>query len=393
MHNSFHYSAMKYVGIFLPRRSMTNRSWILLMLTACYIVLLVIVHRHWILPGSVVQDLVLLWNGPPADFQDLKCNACSAMSVSFSIVNGEICERAQMKRFSETIYLLVLVITRIQARSKRDAIRETWGQVQMHHDRRILTLFVVAKSKLQKENKNVQEEQDKHNDLIQVDHVDTYTNLTLKSLMALTWVTKYCSHALYVLKTDDDTFNNLPVTVDFLLAGGLHSNSIGGWCFTIPTNRNINSRFYVSRDVYPYRHLPVFCSGPAYILPRSVLPRLLESSRHISLYPHEDVHVTGIARMLAGVTYRQVPGSCLPSWEVESRSCDLITMVTSVHNVEDMKTLWTVVSDTNFARTCEQSEKSHLALKLLLFISPVVLFLINNQLQKNKNKNNMAYFV
>jgi len=40
------------------------------------------------------------------------------------------------------------------------------------------------------------------------DFQDTYRNLTYKGVAALRWISRYCSHARYVLKTDDDIFVN-----------------------------------------------------------------------------------------------------------------------------------------------------------------------------------------
>ena len=241
------------------------------------------------------------------------------------------------------------------------------------------TVFVVAKSDAAKQNKHLAQEQEYHQDIIQLDHMDLYKNLTLKSLMALKWVTKYCSQAQYVLKTDDDTFNNIPATVDFLLAGGLHNNMIGGQCFTIPTNRNERSRFYVSPGTYPYTQLPVFCSGPAYILPQTVIPSLLKFSQNVTMYPHEDAFVTGIVRVLAGVSYTQVPGACVPYWKVRTGSCDLFKM-TSVHNVNNqtqMETLWNMTIDNAILTNCKHHDHMRLLLTIIVgFVLPMALLTI-----------------
>ena len=40
---------------------------------------------------------------------------------------------------------------------------------------------------------------------------DTYTNLTLKTVMGLKWGAIFCPQAKYVMKTDDDIFINVPL--------------------------------------------------------------------------------------------------------------------------------------------------------------------------------------
>jgi len=62
----------------------------------------------------------------------------------------------------------------------------------------------------------VADESTKYGDVIQEGFLDTYNNLTLKSVMLLKWVRTHCRHALYVMKTDDDMFVNLPRLITFL---------------------------------------------------------------------------------------------------------------------------------------------------------------------------------
>ena len=49
-------------------------------------------------------------------------------------------------------------------------------------------------------------ESDLFGDIIITDHVDSYNNLTLKTLAAFDWMQTYCKQAEYLLKTDDDMF-------------------------------------------------------------------------------------------------------------------------------------------------------------------------------------------
>ena len=45
--------------------------------------------------------------------------------------------------------------------------------------------------------------------LLQESFIDTYANLTLKSLVLLRWFTQRCEGSQYVMKTDDDMYINL----------------------------------------------------------------------------------------------------------------------------------------------------------------------------------------
>jgi len=55
----------------------------------------------------------------------------------------------------------------------------------------------------------VEEESLHYSDIIQEGFVDSYNNLTLKSVMMLKWVLSNCHSVRYIMKTDDDMFVNI----------------------------------------------------------------------------------------------------------------------------------------------------------------------------------------
>uniref|UniRef100_A0A8C1RA65 Hexosyltransferase n=1 Tax=Cyprinus carpio TaxID=7962 RepID=A0A8C1RA65_CYPCA len=57
----------------------------------------------------------------------------------------------------------------------------------------------------------------RYHDIIQQDYRDTYNNLTLKTLIGMYWITKYCPEAKYILKTDSDMFVNTEYLIEELL--------------------------------------------------------------------------------------------------------------------------------------------------------------------------------
>ena len=56
---------------------------------------------------------------------------------------------------------------------------------------------------------NVTNESETYGDILQEGFIDTYANLTVKSLMLLKWFSRECHQVPYVLKTDDDMYINL----------------------------------------------------------------------------------------------------------------------------------------------------------------------------------------
>ena len=55
----------------------------------------------------------------------------------------------------------------------------------------------------------IQNEHLLYGDIVQGDFVDTYRNLSLKAVVGNLWVSKFCSKAEFVVKTDDDMFVDL----------------------------------------------------------------------------------------------------------------------------------------------------------------------------------------
>ena len=73
----------------------------------------------------------------------------------------------------------------------------------------------------------VEEESLHYSDIIQEGFVDSYNNLTLKSVMMLKWVLSNCRSVRYIMKTDDDMFVNINNLVR-LLKGRNMSNLLVG---------------------------------------------------------------------------------------------------------------------------------------------------------------------
>ena len=114
--------------------------------------------------------------------------------------------------------LLIVVISAAAHSSKRNLIRKTWAGPSLLEVDWIQLIFLVGstldedkvlKDRLEKENAQ-------HQDLVQVNVVDTYANLTLKSVALLHWANGHCPGAQLVLKCDDDTYLNLNVLINLL---------------------------------------------------------------------------------------------------------------------------------------------------------------------------------
>lgn len=134
------------------------------------------------------------------------------------------------------------------------------------------------------------------NDIIQGSFIDSYDNLTLKSLYGMRWVMENCGHR-FMLKTDQDVWVNTPnlirhlrsigSNVRLLLTGHVHRN-------TRPY-RSYYDKYSVSLSEYSNSSYPDFVSGTAYMMSRQVLIAIYRCAVAKSHLLHlEDVQLTGI---------------------------------------------------------------------------------------------------
>lgn len=146
----------------------------------------------------------------------------------------------------------------------------------------------------------VRKEAEEFDDIIQEDFLDTYHNLTLKSMSMLKWINLTCSSnndmsssPVWVLKTDDDMFIN----VDRLLKVAhdmSNSKMIGRLTCGAAPIKDHTSKLYMPKYLYPASVYPGYLSGTAYLLRGDLVPTLLENSLTIPLIHLEDIYVTAI---------------------------------------------------------------------------------------------------
>jgi len=115
---------------------------------------------------------------------------------------------------NSSIYLLVYVHSGPTNYQRRIVIRETWATRTLFPDLRLV--FMIGKSIDQNLMKAIAYENELYRDIVQEDFIDAYKNLTYKGVMALKWISTYCSKTKYVLKVDDDIVVNTFTLINHL---------------------------------------------------------------------------------------------------------------------------------------------------------------------------------
>ncbi|XP_029155967.1 beta-1,3-galactosyltransferase 2-like [Nylanderia fulva] len=111
----------------------------------------------------------------------------------------------------ELVVIIMSAPTHLEART---AIRQTWGHFGQRRDMSVL--FMLGTTLDPKVEAILRKEQNMYNDVIRGRFLDSYSNLTLKTISTLQWVDTYCSKVKYLLKTDDDMFINVPRLLAFV---------------------------------------------------------------------------------------------------------------------------------------------------------------------------------
>ncbi|KAJ8950405.1 hypothetical protein NQ314_007945 [Rhamnusium bicolor] len=124
-------------------------------------------------------------------------------------VNSQICPD-----LGKNIKLLIAVTSAPSHESARLAVRETWGHFAIRKD--IAIAFMLGATSNKTLNDKIDKEQELYGDIIRGKFIDTYDNLTLKTISMLEWVDNYCPKASFVLKTDDDMFINVSRLLAFI---------------------------------------------------------------------------------------------------------------------------------------------------------------------------------
>ena len=192
----------------------------------------------------------------------------------------------------------------------------------------------------------LENEKSKHGDIIQGDFLDSYNNLTLKSLALLDRINRACEVdgqedecPDFVLKSDDDMYVNLASLLGVVAAYQPEDKVLLGdlICGAKPCLSS-KSKYYVPHNKFANTTYPPYL-GTAYLMSRDTLMELHRAAQHTRTFPMEDVFVTGILAGISGIRPRDHPGFSSRHWRLDH--CSVVRTVTT-HRVtpEEMVQVW-----------------------------------------------------
>ena len=248
----------------------------------------------------------------------------------------DVCTDAQSQ-----LLAVIVVCSAVENSARRDAIRGTWGSPEHLMELGLRVVYILGRA--EGRDGDLLVEGQRHGDVVQADFIDSYSNLSVKSLAALHWAADYAACARFIVKTDDDTFINTHLLSHDLL-GTAHRRFVMGHVIAraqpvrVPGTKWFTPISLYSSDVYP-----TYASGAAYVISGDGIRPLLRAAASSRVFWIEDVYVTGMLARVAGLQlivngkfdgYRPLPDDCAVRNHI------------AIHRVSasEMYKLWTIIT-------------------------------------------------
>ncbi|XP_060782717.1 N-acetyllactosaminide beta-1,3-N-acetylglucosaminyltransferase 2 [Neoarius graeffei] len=219
-------------------------------------------------------------------------------------------------KMAEAPKLLLAIKSQVPNFRNRQAIRMTWGysgllKGQVGKGGRVHRVFLLGKID-EALSKDIEKESEMYNDIIMWDFMDTFFNLTLKDILFWDWFSKHCQNARFVLKGDDDVFVRTPALLDYLenqeklhlkrhgYAKKMDDFVIGDIITSAIPRRSETNKYFIPESFYEGMY-PTYPGGGGVVYSGALVPRLLQVSRRVHLFPIDDVYL-GMCLQRLGVT-------------------------------------------------------------------------------------------
>lgn len=187
--------------------------------------------------------------------------------------------------------LVILILSAPSGVMRRNAIRGTWvHDSHVSRTTRVTTRFMVGTLGLTAERLgNLTYEQSRFGDMLLQENLhDSYSNLSTKVLLGLTWAHANLPYD-YIIKTDDDSYVRIEKTVTAIRNMGcidmLYWGYFMGYAFPEPTGKWAENNWFVCPHYLPY------AMGGGYVLSKAAVNLALRYSHRLKVYSNEDVTV------------------------------------------------------------------------------------------------------
>uniref|UniRef100_A0AAQ5XKJ0 Hexosyltransferase n=1 Tax=Amphiprion ocellaris TaxID=80972 RepID=A0AAQ5XKJ0_AMPOC len=274
-------------------------------------------HRHILIEIQTTTE--------PSTVQPVKTQYHQAYPRNYNFImdNKEVCK--------QNPFLVLMVPVAPNNVAARDAIRKTWGKESLVQGEVVITLFMLGLSEGADVDK-LQQENVQYHDLIQSDFMDTYLNLTIKTMVIMDWLATRCPAAAYAMKVDSDMFLNIDNLVIMLQKPNIpKTNYLTGMVMTNrPVVRSKDSKWYVSEELYPDPEYPTYTLGMGYVFSNDLPEKFVEVSKSIKPFNIEDAYI-GMCMKKLGFTPTSPPDpSQFQAYNSKYNRCEFSKVITFI---------------------------------------------------------------
>lgn len=288
------------------------------------------------IPGSEISIT-------PSALPDEQCAPETTYHVPYPCTYHYILDESETCQ-KDKPFLVLIVPVAPNNREARDAIRTTWGSEKMVMDKVVSLFFILGQPRHEGREEcqqKVLQESEKYHDIIQSDFLDSYKNLTIKTMVIMEWLATYCQNATYAMKIDSDMFLNVNVLVNMLLQAPRENYMTGLVAKGAAVLRNSNSKWYLPKDVFPEDVYPPYALGLGYVLSLDLPSKLIEGAKHVKAVYIEDVFLGLCMRYLGIKLSSQADQSLFNVFTVPYNRCRYSKLIaTTTHSLQEQVNSW-----------------------------------------------------
>ncbi|RCN44291.1 N-acetyllactosaminide 3-alpha-galactosyltransferase [Ancylostoma caninum] len=204
------------------------------------------------------------------------------------------------------VRFLAIVFTAPDDFESRDRWRKIYGGQRMRHKFGYCVIFPIGQLQGDQENARLKEEINFYDDILQGDYVESYKNITLKTLSALRFIAVAYPRVDLIMKIDDDIAWNVPKVANYISRALPRSISCYKYSAVRSSISYSQNKKYVSYDEYPHEKFPQHCSGVAYMLDREALLPMLNAVPKLEYFWIDDVFITGFLTRDADISFVEI---------------------------------------------------------------------------------------
>jgi len=266
----------------------------------CLAVFLVFFILNWLPSISQKSKLPLAFVWPSGQTRDARLLVNP--NLESTLIKPKVCVRDEPSSFP---YLLIVVCSAVTNFDARTAIRNSWG-LDQEHIKGVRVVFLVGQEVNNTHQAQLDQEHELYGDILQEGFIDTYANLTVKSVMLLKWFNINCDissklRTEYVLKTDDDIYVNIPKLYELVRGNRKPSLLMGTLiCNAVPI-KDPHNKWFVPRYMFHEKKFPNYLSGTGYLMNRVTAIKLYASALTTPVFHLEDIFITGILARNVGI--------------------------------------------------------------------------------------------